>query len=219
MKRKINRSSIYIVLIKAHTGLGRFSRRITGYEYSHIAVSLDPGLEQFASFSRRAHFTPFDAGFTYEYRDYYAYGEHQRFQVKVFKLPVTEAGLAAVRGYLAELEADDDYLFNLYAMVTMPLFHGFRIDKTHNCMTFTAKVIELSAAVPLNKPYWKYSIAELDELLTDYFIYEGYLRKKYTGHHAYMKRANIVTELRRFGWLNAQLCKRMMSKGKSYDKG
>lgn len=216
MKRENDHGFIYIVLIKAHTGLGKISRTITGYEYSHIAVSLDPGLQRFVSFSRRSHFTPFDAGFTYEYRDSYAYGRHQRVQVKVFKIPVPAERLAVIRNYLAGLEADDDYLFNLYAMMTMPLLHGFKVDKTHNCMTFTARLIELSAVVKLAKPYWKYSILELDQLLADYFVYEGYLQKKGTDHPEYMKRPDLLTEVGHFLRLNVRLCKRMLGKGKRY---
>ena len=35
---------IYIVLVKALTGLGRIARKITRYEYTHIAISLDENL-------------------------------------------------------------------------------------------------------------------------------------------------------------------------------
>ena len=57
---------VYIVLIKAHTGLGAVARHITGYPYTHIAVSLDRSMTDFVSFSRRFHNFPFDAGFTHE---------------------------------------------------------------------------------------------------------------------------------------------------------
>ena len=39
--------TVYIVLIKTHTGLGAVARRITGYPYTHIAVSLDRSMEDF----------------------------------------------------------------------------------------------------------------------------------------------------------------------------
>ena len=60
---------IYIVLIKAHTGLGSIARRLTGYPYTHIAVSLDRSMTDFISYSRRYHYIPFDAGYTHDYRD------------------------------------------------------------------------------------------------------------------------------------------------------
>ena len=60
----IKNDFIYIVLVKAHTGLGKVSRVLSGgYEYSHIAVCKDDRFEDFITFSRRRHYAPFDAGF------------------------------------------------------------------------------------------------------------------------------------------------------------
>ena len=53
---------VYVVLVKALTGLGKFSRKINKYEYTHIAVSLKQEMEDFDTFSRRSHYTPFNAG-------------------------------------------------------------------------------------------------------------------------------------------------------------
>ena len=47
---------IYIVLIKAHTGLGSIARKFTHYPYTHIAVCLDKSLTDYISFSRRSVF-------------------------------------------------------------------------------------------------------------------------------------------------------------------
>lgn len=213
MKAK-NSSFIYIVLIKALTGLGTVGRKLTGYEYTHIAVSLEPELEQFVSFSRRKHATPFDAGFMYEYRDYYAFGEHRRFKAKVFEVPVSDDRMIKIRRYLERIKADDGYLFNLYSMLTMPLFHGFPIRKTHNCMSFTALILKHCGSVQMKKTYYKYSIADIDRLLTGYLKYEGYLDKGTAVHPGYMAPAKGLTEIKRFIRLNYRLCCRMAGRGK-----
>ena len=80
---------IYIVLVKALTGLGRIARKITRYEYTHIAISLDENLEDFITFSRRKHYSPFDAGFMHEKRQYYAFGKNKNVKVKVFKIKIS----------------------------------------------------------------------------------------------------------------------------------
>ena len=140
---------VYIVLIKAHTGLGAVARHITGYPYTHIAVSLDRSMTDFVSFSRRFHNFPFDAGFTHEYRHYYAFGEHRYFCAKIFSLPVTDQNYSAITEYISECEHDSRRIFNLFSMATMPILGGFRIYRADNCM--------------------------LDELLSDYACFEGKL--------------------------------------------
>lgn len=51
-------------------------------------------------------------------------------------------------------------------MITMPILHGIYIEKKHNCMSFTGKILEISNTVQLDKPFYKYNIKEIDELLT-----------------------------------------------------
>ncbi len=164
---------LYIVLIKAHTGLGAAARCITRYPYTHIAVTADRSMTDFISFSRRYHSFPFEAGITHEYRYYYAFGRHRYFRAKIFRLPVSDAGYAAVMDYIAKCEADKDMLFNLFSMATMPIVGGFRIPHADNCMSFTAKCIELSGSVEMAKPYWRYSIRDIDGLLTEHLFFEG----------------------------------------------
>ena len=168
---------IYIVLIKAHTGLGKLARVFTHYDYTHIAVCADKQLTDFLTYSRRRHYVPLDAGFMHEYRDYYAFGRHRKFKAKVFKIPVSGRRYEDIMRFISECENDNMQMFNLFSMITMPILHGFRIYKAHNCMSFTARVIELSDAVKMDKPYYKYSIKEMDELLSEYILFEGYLKR------------------------------------------
>jgi hypothetical protein len=168
---------IFIVLIRPYTGLGSIARRFTNYEYTHIAVSLDKSLTEFVSYSRRYHSFPFDAGFAYEYRDYYAFGSHKSVKVKVFRLRVSDENYSAVTDFISRCENDDNEIFNLFSMATMPILHGFRIFKANNCMSFTAKVIELSGKTAMEKPYYRYSIADMDDLLSEYLYFEGKLRR------------------------------------------
>lgn len=187
---------IYIVLIKAHTGLGRFARILGGYPYTHIAVSLDKSLTDFITYSRRKHYLTMDAGFMHEYRDYYAFGEHKKVRVKVFCLPVEDDKYKKVTEFIRNCENDPKGLFNLFSMVTMSFIHGIPIRHAHNCMSFTAGVIEASGAVHMDKPYYKYDIKEIDSLLTDYLYFEGFLKRKSSpGYDEYMKKYGISEKI------------------------
>lgn len=179
---------IYIVLIRAHTGLARIGRLATGYPYTHIAVSLDPSLTDLITFSRRFHGLPACAGFMHERRDYYAFGSHRCFGAKVFRLPVDEDAYRHILRFIRQCGSDPAYLFNLLSMATMPVLHGFPIPKAHNCMSFTARILELSRLFDMDRPYYRYSIRDMDQLMEGYCIFEGRLRRKDSpGYAAYMQ--------------------------------
>ena len=170
-------NEIFIVLIRAHTGLGSI------------------------------------AGFTHEYRDYYAYGKHSDVKVKVFRLCPDDTHMQELRSFLTQCETDRAEIFNLYAMMTMPLLHGLPIYKAHNCMSFTAKIAALSGCVKVDKSVERCSIPELDALLSPYLYFEGMLpRQSSAGYKQYMRRfepAKFLTDMLR---LNGQLISRMVWK-------
>lgn len=200
---------VYVVLIKALTGLGKFSRKINKYEYTHIAVSLEVEMEDFVTFSRRYHYTPFNAGFMHEKVEHYAFGNHEKVKVKIFKVPA--ANMEKIKDYIQKIEEDSEYIFNIYSMITMPIFHGFRVYKAHNCMSFVGKILELTDKVKMDKRYYKYNIPEMDQLLSPYFYKETEMEKS-KNDEEYMKNAGFLANLKSFGKLNGKLMYRILFK-------
>lgn len=204
---------VYIVLIKALTGLGKVGRKITKYEYTHIALCRDEKLDDFITFSRKKHYSPFDSGYMHETRDCYIFGNNEKVKVKVFKLPVKNENLDKINTYIRTIEEDSEYIFNLYSMLTMPIIHGFRIFKAHNCMSFIGKIISLSEVVSMDKGYYKYTIKEMDELLSEYFYFEDYISKCKEENKNYMDKISVTKNIKLFCILNGQLLYRMVIKG------
>lgn len=211
---KINKKEeyIYIVLVKALTGLGRFARKFSKYEYTHIAVCLNDNIDDFITFSRKKHYTPFDSGFMHETLDCYAFGNNKKIKLKIFKVPVTKDNMKIIENYIENIANDNDYIFNLYSMATMPIFHGFRIYKTHNCMSFISKVLELSKSVPMTKKYYKYSIKDIDILLSNYKYKEEYFYKTKIQNKNYMDKVSFISNIVMFFKLNGKLLHRIFSK-------
>ncbi len=207
---KKNKDYIYIVLVKALTTLGKFARTFSNYEYTHIAVCLDNKLDDFITFSRHKHYSPFDSGFMHETLDCYAFGKNNKVKLKIFKLPVDNK--KEIEDYINKIENDKEYMFNIYSMATMPLLHGFRIYKSLNCMSFVSKIIELSNTVSLSKKYYKYSIKELDTLLTNYLYKEEYFYKKKILTKNYMNHVSLITNIKSFLILNGKLLYRIIFK-------
>lgn len=202
---------IYIVLIKALTKLGKFSRRINPYEYTHISVCLDDKLEDFITFSRKRHYSPFDSGFMHEKIEHYAFGDKKEVKVKVFAIPVNINNKYKIEEYIKKIENDKEYIFNLYSMITMPFFHGVEIYKAHNCMSFVSKIIELSNSVTLEKKYYQYSIEDIDKLLDKYLCKEGYLQKR-KEDEKYMQKVGLILNTKLFISLNIKLIFRIIMK-------
>ena len=202
---------IYIVLVKALTKLGKFSRKINHYEYTHISVCLNGDLDDFVTFSRKKHYSPFDSGFMHEKIEHYAFGDNKEVKVKIFEIPVDSDNKNKIKQYIERIENDDEYIFNLYSMVTMPIFHGMKIYKAHNCMSFVSKIIELSNSAKLEKKYYKYSIEDIDKLLDKYLCKEGYLQKQKEDED-YMRKIGLIFNIKLFFKLNAKLIYRMIVK-------
>ena len=209
---------IYIVLIESYTGLGKILKKFTGYRYEHIAVSLDKSLTEFYSFSRKQHHHPFKAGFMREYRDYYAFEEYQKFYSKIFSIPVTDEQYKEIQDFIDKLLEDDEQIFNLFAMLTTPIVHGFRIYKAHNCMDFTARVIEM-AGVKLNKPFFKYDIPDIEKLLDGYHVKEGYVKRLDSeGYEKYVEPSSLSAMLIEFVQAVVKLTHRCLFRKPSEEK-
>ncbi len=211
MKNK-NNDYIYIVLVKALTGLGKFARRFSKYEYTHIAVCMNKNIDDFITFSRKKHYTPFNSGFMHETLDCYAFGNNEKIKLKIFKLPVTIENKKIIEQYIKKVANDNEYIFNLYSMATMSLFHGFRIYKAHNCMSFVSKILKLSKSVNMTKKYYKYSIKDIDILLSDYKYKEEYFYKTKIQNKDYMDKVSFISNVGMFFRLNGKLLYRIFSK-------
>lgn len=219
MKKKENQNNyIYVVLVKALTGLGKFARLTSKYDYTHIAVCLDEKFDKFYTFSRRKHYSPFDCGFMIETLDCYAFGRHKDIKLKIFKVPVSKENKEKVEKYIENVSKDSEYIFNFFSMMTMSIFHGFKIYKAHNCMSFVSKIIELSDTVNMSKAYYKYNIKEIDELLTEYLYKEDFFEKKKIETKRYMDYVGLVKNTLYFINLNSKLIYRLIAKGKKKDE-
>ena len=204
---------IYIVLVKAHTLLGRMARLTDPYEYTHIALCPNEKLEHFYTFSRARHYTPFISGFMRETMDCYAYGRYKSVKLKIFKIPVSARQKAAVTDFVKETYLlRKEYCFNLYSALTMKAFHGISIPGAMNCMSFIGEVLRLSGAVPMDRPSNKYTIREMDELMTPYFLAEGEYTPKRVDSLHYMDPVNPLANIGSFVALNAKLIHRILGK-------
>ena len=197
---------LYVVLVEAQTFLGRTVRRFSTYPYTHIAISFD--LQDFYSFSRHYHYLPFAAGFMIEHIEHYAYGKFKDVNVRIYRQKINEETKRAISDYTDSVRDD---VFDIYSLITMPIFHGFHIPHAHNCMSFVAEVLEI-AHLPLQKPSWKYNIPELEALMKQSNLqYIDKTLQKEKEDPGYMRRFPITRQISTLFHLNGQLIKRIFT--------
>ena len=63
-------------------------------------------------------------------------------------------------------------------------------------MSFVGLVIKETAIVEMKKPYYKYSILELDKLITAYLFFEGNLKKDDKIVENYMVKPSLFTRIK-----------------------
>lgn len=185
-------SKLYVVLIKAHTGLGSIARLVKRFEYTHVAICFDKEFKDFYTFSRRYHYLPSDCGYMVEKRDFYAFGDHEKFKVKIFELDVSDSKMEEIKTFMKECETDSEMMFNAISMAFAPV----EIYKTHNCMTFTAKILEITGIINMPKTYYKMRLNDIDSCLKDYLYFEGDLdRTPSNMYDEYMRKFSIFKRI------------------------
>lgn len=213
-----NQEYFYVALEKSHTLFGKVARLTDPYEYTHITYCGEEDLKHFVSFSRRKHYAPFSSGFSEETLDCFAYGKHQSVKLKIFKIPVSREIKEHINQFIKFVEKDrKNYYFNLYSAVSMPIFHGFRIYKTYNCMSFIGRILELSQTIPMDKAYYKYDISQLDKLMSDYVYAEREFSPDEILTPDYMDRVNIFYNIGTLIRMNAKLLWRLIFKNPDKD--
>lgn len=166
--------NIYILLLYLPSGFGRLTQKVTKYQYTHVALSLDDNYTHFYAFSRLRAKTPPISGYIEEKRIYYTLGENIPIYTKIFKVPVSEDGYKRMLSFMKEVKEDSEMMYNLINMLLIPWFGGHPVYKAFHCGEFIARAIQ-QAGITLHKPYYKYTPKLFNELLAPYFIYEGTL--------------------------------------------
>lgn len=160
---------IYVAFVRSNTKAGVIIRKLTGWKYSHVSISLDKTSGKFYAFSRLNYQSSFMAGFTAEYKSNYTLLKNTPAEITYYKIPVTDEELNKVKAFIFMLSRDKEYIFNYPSMFTTTILHGFRIYKSYNCITFVSKILSFLDSVELSKKYYKYDLNELEREVISYY--------------------------------------------------
>jgi len=167
--------NLYVMFTRTSTVVGKMIRAVTRYEFSHVSLALSDDLTEFYSFARKNVNNPIYAGFVKEKRCYFTLGKENKTRVKIFKISVEDEVYYKVREFVIQVANDDELIYNLFSLITMPIMHGIQPYKQHTCISFVSEALAVNGIVKFNKPTYKYTPKELERKLKKYLFLDGYI--------------------------------------------
>ncbi len=168
--------NIYVILTKTNLKIGKFIRKISNFEYSHVSISLSKDLSTMYSFSRKYLTATFCAGLTKESPLRYTTSKEPT-KVKIFKIPVTKETYYQVKSYIEYAYAhEEEYVYNFISALAYPLRKKVYIDKSFTCCEFVVDILTRFLNMTELAPSGYASIKDLSDYLNGYLYYEGELK-------------------------------------------
>ena len=157
--------SLYIMLSRTETRMGRFIRTCSRYPYNHVSLTLDPSLRTWYSFARYHHNAPFYSGFIREpVERFLADGENIRVRIFRIEIPVERAHRIE-QLCLQAGKPETRLMYNYFDAAVSVMGLKIAIAGAYTCLSFACAI--------LGRQYRR--IADLDAALSSDLLYEGRL--------------------------------------------
>jgi hypothetical protein len=176
--------NIYILISTTPTKFGALIRKFGGVRYNHAAISLNSDLTKLYAFARSKHRNLLSGRLVKENLARYTLGFKYNVDCVVFEIPVTNQQYAAIENLIKQIYMDESYLYNLFSVLSYPIFHGFTTHNAFSCIEFVMFILKNFTSVGLpNKSPCCFKPDELLSILGDCIYYRGSL-KEYMGEEA-----------------------------------
>lgn len=154
---------LYLMISKTDTQLGRFIRSVSGFQYNHCSLSVDPTFHEWVSFGRYHKEAPLYSGYITESPERFLAKGFDT-EVRIFRLTVSQERYQEILNLFSHAgEADCGLIYNTFDCMAAALNRRVKIHGAYTCLSFACQVI--------GKDYL--TIEELDGDLKDLMIYEG----------------------------------------------
>lgn len=155
--------SLYIMISRTDTGIGRIIRKLSRYPYNHVALTLDPTFRTWVSFARYVHNVPLYGGFIVEPAERYL-AKGGRIDVRIFRLELTEERIHRLKLLFSMASQPDcGLIYNTFDILAAAFGGKAPVSDAYTCLGFACEVLGL--------PFT--TIKEMDEHLTPHLYYEG----------------------------------------------
>lgn len=165
---------IYIVLSRTETGFARTLRRFGNLNYNHAAIAMDAELRELYAFARPEQYGYLTATLIRETTDRYLINAPQGIPILVYRVPVTDVQKSQIREIIWEIMEDPQYQYNLFSVLTYPIFRGFHTYKAFSCVEFIAYLLQ-KLGYDLRMPTYRCRPDDLRSILVEYIWFDGNL--------------------------------------------
>ena len=167
---------IYIVISQTETGFAKTIRKFGHVRYNHASIALDKSLYRMYGFARTEQYGYLCAKLVRETTDRFMVGATDGIPVVIFEIPVTDIQYKWVEDEIIRIKDDPTYRYNLFSVLSYPVFKGFSSYKSFTCIEFVLYILQ-ELGKDFDEPIAKYTPDQLLELLNSYICFEGDLLK------------------------------------------
>lgn len=155
--------SLYVMISRTDTSVGKLIRKLSRYPYNHVSLSLDPTFQTWVSFARYVQNVPLYGGFLVEPAErFLAKGE--RVDIRIFRLDIPEEQHCRLECLFSMAsQPDGELLYNTFDILAAAVGGKLAVPNAYTCLGFACAVLEL--------PFT--TIKEMDEYLAPHLVYEG----------------------------------------------
>ena len=155
------------MISKTDTGVGGLIRKITGFPYNHVSMTLDPSFRTWVSFARFIQDTPLYGGFLKEPIERFL-AKGKQVDVHIFSLELTKQRYKKLRELFSKAgKPDNGYIYNYFELLTLVFGIPFPVRKAYTCLGFANHILGTNFS----------SIRELDQKMQPMLCYQGSLNE------------------------------------------
>lgn len=133
---------IYIVISQTGSIVSKMLKRITGAEYNHVSIALDPKLHKMYSFGRRYTYFPWYGGFVAESPEFGTLKRFSETRAVVTAIPVTTMAYDKIEERLEEmLKNKNDYHYDTIGLLLAFFNIIYKRDHHYYCSDFVREVL------------------------------------------------------------------------------
>ncbi|MDR0405905.1 MAG: hypothetical protein LBH54_03800, partial [Clostridiales bacterium] len=167
---------VYVVLSSTPTLFGKTLRAVCGKRLNHASISLDEGLNEMYSFARHKLHTPLVGGLVKENFDRLSLGGKYHVHVKIYKISVSDAQYERIAHYIYSVRDDEEqYLYNLFAIVGYPFHKGYNVYKAYVCSEFVVRTLLAGRVSMRNGATFRIQPEDIGDFIYKNLYFEGSL--------------------------------------------
>ncbi len=166
---------IYIMLSSTKTKFAKAIRIFGKQKYNHASLIVSDDYSEIYAYARPQHNAVLLAGLVEENLERYTLGKEGKVPVAVYKIEVSDSEYGWIMTNIKEMLYNPEYIYNLFSVLSHPIFKGFSVEKSFTCIEFIVYLLRRRGMLT-EKKCCHYTPDDLIDELKEFLVYEGDVR-------------------------------------------